>query len=218
MKKTPPRYSPTGIFEEDVTFFFCAPAFWIPKEQVTAFLSVALSWHVFSRIIRGDHCERPSWIVRFWFFLFAFSKRKCPVCSMASVSRLARRKDATRWPRMSSTFWAVVLLTALLVLYCGKWRRSSFDHTNRHLGALNAGACAQWVTVSCGDDWATKWSHRSPSAHRSHLLSTSHFLLLVNGYWNIRTHTHSLNRFLPALSRKKDIRELAITQGERLIR
>ncbi|XP_023278693.1 protein FAM19A5 isoform X4 [Seriola lalandi dorsalis] len=39
---------------------------------------------------------------------------------MASVSRLARRKDASRWPRMSSTFWAVVLLTALLVLYCGQ--------------------------------------------------------------------------------------------------
>lgn len=37
---------------------------------------------------------------------------------MASVSR---RKDASRWPRMSSTFWAVLLLTALLVLYCGKW-------------------------------------------------------------------------------------------------
>ncbi|XP_014858278.1 PREDICTED: protein FAM19A5 isoform X3 [Poecilia mexicana] len=39
---------------------------------------------------------------------------------MASVPRSARRKDATRWPRMSSTFWAVVLLTALLVLYCGQ--------------------------------------------------------------------------------------------------
>ncbi|XP_029017590.1 chemokine-like protein TAFA-5a isoform X1 [Betta splendens] len=39
---------------------------------------------------------------------------------MASVSRLAKRKDAGRWPRMSSTFWAVVLLTALLLLYCGQ--------------------------------------------------------------------------------------------------
>uniref|UniRef100_A0A3B3ZNC5 Uncharacterized protein n=1 Tax=Periophthalmus magnuspinnatus TaxID=409849 RepID=A0A3B3ZNC5_9GOBI len=37
---------------------------------------------------------------------------------MASVSRLGRRKDAYQWPRMSSTFWAVVLLTALLLLYC----------------------------------------------------------------------------------------------------
>ncbi|KAJ3612639.1 hypothetical protein NHX12_020906 [Muraenolepis orangiensis] len=43
---------------------------------------------------------------------------------MASVSRLTttRRRssrDVARWPRMSSTsFWAVVLLTALLVLYC----------------------------------------------------------------------------------------------------
>ncbi|XP_005451804.1 protein FAM19A5 [Oreochromis niloticus] len=39
---------------------------------------------------------------------------------MASVSRLARRKDASRWPRMSSSFWAVLLLTALLLLYCGQ--------------------------------------------------------------------------------------------------
>ena len=36
------------------------------------------------------------------------------------MARLSRRKDATRWPRMSSTFWAVLLLTALLLLYCGK--------------------------------------------------------------------------------------------------
>lgn len=36
---------------------------------------------------------------------------------MAPVSR---RKDAGRWPRMSSTFWAVVVLTVLLLLYCGK--------------------------------------------------------------------------------------------------
>ncbi|XP_061523296.1 chemokine-like protein TAFA-5a isoform X4 [Phycodurus eques] len=39
---------------------------------------------------------------------------------MASLTRSARRKDASRWPRMSSTFWAFVLLTALLVLYCGQ--------------------------------------------------------------------------------------------------
>ncbi|XP_036978391.1 chemokine-like protein TAFA-5a isoform X5 [Acanthopagrus latus] len=36
------------------------------------------------------------------------------------MARLSRRKDATRWPRMSSTFWAVLLLTALLLLYCGQ--------------------------------------------------------------------------------------------------
>ncbi|XP_061920560.1 chemokine-like protein TAFA-5a isoform X2 [Entelurus aequoreus] len=33
---------------------------------------------------------------------------------------LSRRQDACRWPRMSSTFWAFVLLTALMVLYCGQ--------------------------------------------------------------------------------------------------
>lgn len=72
------------------------------------------------------------------------------VCSMASVSMLARRKDASRLPRMSSTFWAVVLLTALLVLYCGKSRCSIIiflDHAYRHLGT-HTHAGAQWVTVS----------------------------------------------------------------------
>ncbi|XP_029901228.1 chemokine-like protein TAFA-5 isoform X3 [Myripristis murdjan] len=72
--------------------------------------------------MRGKaHCERASWIVKLLSFLFfVASKRRYSGCSMASVSRLARRKDASRWPRMSSTFWAVVLLTALLVLYCGQ--------------------------------------------------------------------------------------------------
>ncbi|XP_017291716.1 chemokine-like protein TAFA-5a [Kryptolebias marmoratus] len=45
--------------------------------------------------------------------------RKCSVGSMAPP--VQRRRDAcTRWPRMSSTFWAVLLLTALLLLYCGQ--------------------------------------------------------------------------------------------------
>lgn len=49
------------------------------------------------------------------------SDRKCCVGSMAPpVQR--RRDSCTRWPRMSSTFWAVLLLTALLLLYCGKSR------------------------------------------------------------------------------------------------
>lgn len=120
-------------------------------------------------------------------FLFVSSKRKCSVSSMASVSRLARRKDASRWPRMSSTFWAVVLLTALLVLYCGKCRCSSFDHTYRHLEALITGAGAHWVTVSkCRDVLTAKWCHW----YWQSLLLIPHVVL--NRYW--KTHPHTLKR------------------------
>ncbi|KAI7789632.1 putative protein FAM19A5 [Triplophysa rosa] len=37
---------------------------------------------------------------------------------MASAVRSIKRKDAINWPRMSTTFWAVLLLTALLIVYC----------------------------------------------------------------------------------------------------
>ncbi|XP_056604798.1 chemokine-like protein TAFA-5a isoform X3 [Triplophysa dalaica] len=39
---------------------------------------------------------------------------------MASALRSIKRKDAINWPRMSTTFWAVLLLTALLIVYCGQ--------------------------------------------------------------------------------------------------
>ncbi|KAJ8381656.1 hypothetical protein SKAU_G00024340 [Synaphobranchus kaupii] len=39
---------------------------------------------------------------------------------MASSPKLRNRKDANAWPRMSSTFWAVVILTSLLIIYCGQ--------------------------------------------------------------------------------------------------
>ncbi|XP_041935436.1 chemokine-like protein TAFA-5a isoform X1 [Alosa sapidissima] len=39
---------------------------------------------------------------------------------MAPTSRLSKRKDAKPWPRMSSTFWTVLLLTSLLIIYCGQ--------------------------------------------------------------------------------------------------
>uniref|UniRef100_A0A4W5JT86 TAFA chemokine like family member 5a n=1 Tax=Hucho hucho TaxID=62062 RepID=A0A4W5JT86_9TELE len=39
---------------------------------------------------------------------------------MAPALRLTKRKDASHWPRMSSTFWAVILLTSLLIIYCGQ--------------------------------------------------------------------------------------------------
>ncbi|KAG9280412.1 protein FAM19A5 isoform X1 [Astyanax mexicanus] len=39
---------------------------------------------------------------------------------MAPASRLSRRKDAVAWPRMSATFWTVLLLITLLIVYCGQ--------------------------------------------------------------------------------------------------
>ncbi|XP_071007494.1 chemokine-like protein TAFA-5 isoform X1 [Oncorhynchus clarkii lewisi] len=39
---------------------------------------------------------------------------------MASSRKLVRRRNVTTWPRMSSTFWAAVLLTSLLIIYCGQ--------------------------------------------------------------------------------------------------
>ncbi|XP_063073934.1 chemokine-like protein TAFA-5a isoform X1 [Engraulis encrasicolus] len=39
---------------------------------------------------------------------------------MAPTSRWSKRKDAKPWPKMSSTFWAVVLLTSLLIIYCAQ--------------------------------------------------------------------------------------------------
>ncbi|XP_010885286.1 chemokine-like protein TAFA-5 isoform X1 [Esox lucius] len=39
---------------------------------------------------------------------------------MAPASRLTKRKDARTWPRMSSTFCAVILLTSFLIIYCGQ--------------------------------------------------------------------------------------------------
>ncbi|XP_067249227.1 chemokine-like protein TAFA-5a [Chanodichthys erythropterus] len=39
---------------------------------------------------------------------------------MAPAVRSIKRKDAINWPRMSTTFWAVLLLTALLIVYCGQ--------------------------------------------------------------------------------------------------
>lgn len=64
---------------------------------------------------------------------------------MAPVSR---RKDAGRWPRMSSTFWAVVLLTVLLILYCGKC--SSVRGRTRFLEMY-----ARRVTLRCGSGGGT---------------------------------------------------------------
>ncbi|XP_038873931.1 chemokine-like protein TAFA-5 [Salvelinus namaycush] len=39
---------------------------------------------------------------------------------MASSCKLGRWRNVTAWPRMSSTFWAAVLLTSLLIIYCGQ--------------------------------------------------------------------------------------------------
>lgn len=78
---------------------------------------------------------------------------------MAPVSR---RKDAGRWPRMSSTFWAVVLLTALLLLFCGKC--GSERGRTRLLET-----CARQMTLRCGSGGGTaqqpRLTHRSRSVN-----------------------------------------------------
>ncbi len=97
-------------------------------------------------------------LLPFFFLLFIRLVEEEVLCfgSMASVSRVSRRKDASRWPRMSSTFWAVVLLTALLVLYCGKSPRSLLT---AHIGIWmrwRRDAGAQRVAASGGDAFTTK--------------------------------------------------------------
>ncbi|KAJ8249892.1 hypothetical protein COCON_G00231080 [Conger conger] len=39
---------------------------------------------------------------------------------MAATPRFKNRKDASTWPTTSTTFWAIVLLSSLTVLYCGQ--------------------------------------------------------------------------------------------------
>lgn len=82
---------------------------------------------------------------------------------MAPVSR---RKDAGCWPRMSSTFWAVVLLTALLLLYCGKCG------SERGWTQLLE-TCARRVTLRCGSGDGTAQQPRL--THRSRSVGVSFF-------------------------------------------
>uniref|UniRef100_A0A8C2CEL6 TAFA chemokine like family member 5 n=1 Tax=Cyprinus carpio TaxID=7962 RepID=A0A8C2CEL6_CYPCA len=49
---------------------------------------------------------------------------------MAPAVRSIKRKDAINWPRMSTTFWAVLLLTALLIVYCGEFAAVCLHHSS----------------------------------------------------------------------------------------
>ncbi|MGH0151024.1 UNVERIFIED_CONTAM: hypothetical protein FKN15_023406 [Acipenser sinensis] len=40
---------------------------------------------------------------------------------MAPSPRISNRKDANPWPSMSSTFWAIMILASLLIVYCSKY-------------------------------------------------------------------------------------------------
>lgn len=97
---------------------------------------------------------------------------------MAPVSR---RKDAGRWPRMSSTFWAVVLLTALLILYCGKC--CSERGRTRLLETS-----ARRVTLRCGGSSGTT-AHQPRFTHRSRSVGVS---FLYTRLW-AHTHTHHVS-------------------------
>ncbi|KAK6482643.1 chemokine-like protein TAFA-5a isoform X3 [Huso huso] len=39
---------------------------------------------------------------------------------MAPSPRIGNRKDANAWPSMSSTFWAIMILASLLIVYCSQ--------------------------------------------------------------------------------------------------
>ncbi|KAK1168965.1 chemokine-like protein TAFA-5a isoform X1 [Huso huso] len=39
---------------------------------------------------------------------------------MAPSPRISNRKDANAWPSMSSTFWAIMILASLLIVYCSQ--------------------------------------------------------------------------------------------------
>ncbi|XP_028667921.1 chemokine-like protein TAFA-5a isoform X1 [Erpetoichthys calabaricus] len=39
---------------------------------------------------------------------------------MAPSPRISNRKDANAWPSMSSTFWVIMILASLLIVYCSQ--------------------------------------------------------------------------------------------------
>lgn len=105
---------------------------------------------------------------------------------MAPVSR---RKDAGRWPRMSSTFWAVVLLTALLILYCGKCC-SKCDRTRL------LETSARRVTLRCGGSSGTT----ARPMHEARLMRSCaavgvSFLIFKYAPMGTHTHTHTNHVF-----------------------
>lgn len=100
---------------------------------------------------------------------------------MAPVSR---RKDAGCWPRMSSTFWAVVLLTALLLLYCGKCG------SERGWTQLLE-TCARRVTLRCGSGDGTAQQPRL--THRSRSVGVS-FFFWKRAYGRAPPHDFSFTR------------------------
>lgn len=202
----PLRYFPTRIPQEDVTFSFAHRRSVYPRSKpllLHQLLDLDMSFKgLQAEIIVRDRAGL--WDYCFDFFICLSKEEVLCCCSMASVSRLARRKDASRWPRMSSTFWAVVLLTALLVLYCGKCRCSSSDHTYRHLEALITGAGAHREgggLCHAGTLWQLKWCHWYWQSLLliPHVvdLSFSFSFFYLNRYWR-EDARHNLS--LPALT------------------
>lgn len=206
-RKTLRFFPPTGIPKEDVTFSFA-------HRQSDYLRSKSLLFHQlldldmsFCGITRGDMSivrgRAGLWDYHLLLFIRLSEEEVLCFGSMASVSRVSRRKDASRWPRMSSTFWAVVLLTALLVLYCGKSPRSFSDRTYRHLGALET---KRWCAAGDRVMWRrfdNKMIRLVLAIALGVLISLVvhvpfFFLLVLNSYWKTRmglaaarAHTHT---------------------------
>lgn len=121
---------------------------WISTRDSFIFYWSSAGLHSETWALRGLDCE----IIPFFCVLKRESYRKCCVGSMApSVQR--RRDACTRWPRMSSTFWAVLLLTALLLLYCGKSRtvtapRRASTPKPRNSPSRSGYWCSQWSAAA----------------------------------------------------------------------
>lgn len=99
-----------------------------PQEDAT-FFTHRLHSHMTAFPMRGSfstcffhglHVERgASWEEDLAGEITFYFCERVSLCSMAPALRLTKRKDASPWPRMSSTFWAVILLTSLLLINCG---------------------------------------------------------------------------------------------------
>lgn len=166
-----PNWDPYGRCDH----FFCALAIRLPKEKITAFPSVARSWHVFlwDYTRRYEHCKRPSWIVRLPPLLFNFSLQRgsdllvqwlqCRGCQGAKMPAAGREC------RQLSGLWCF-------------WQRCWFSSAVSpgaqfcpHISAMGSvghkNADAQRVTASCGDALTAtlcNWYWQSLLAYWSH--------------------------------------------------
>lgn len=67
-------------------------------------------------LLRGGEAAKTLYLYILYLFFFFFAKES----RMVAARGRTEREDAVAWPRMSASFWAALLLTSLLIAYCGK--------------------------------------------------------------------------------------------------